>query len=331
VELRWLDPDRADRRDVDGWMAVRVAAHAVDTPDLPQPTRRAAAAWLRHGWDGDRPEIGLTRDASGRVIGALQVYLPRWDNTHLGSVKVTVDPQVRRRGLGRRLFEVGVERVRAERRRTLLASCVAQTAGEAFLKAIGLDQVYEEIYRRQDLVTLDWPRLDREYARALSHAEGYELVRVPGAVPAELLDGVVAMTEAINDAPTEEMDFEDEVFSPERIRSFETAVEARGDRLYRLVARERATSTLAGHTMVEVDGDMPWDANQLDTSVLRAHRGHRLGILLKIGMLHWLREEEPQLRTVLTGNAASNSHMIGVNELLGYHVVAKELEWQRSL
>lgn len=331
MEISWLDPDSVDRRDVDGWEALNAAAHAVDTPYLPPRTRRGSVAWLRHGWDGDRPEIALARAAGGRVVGALQVFLPRWDNIHLGSVKVWVDPQVRRRGIGRELFEAGVERVRAEGRRTVTASCFVRTAGEPFLQAMGLELVYQEAYRRQDVVTLDWSHLDREYARALPHAGGYELVRMPGTVPEELLDDVVAMTAAINDAPTDGLDLEDDVFSPERIRAFEAAIEARGGRAYRLVARERATGALAGHTMVEVDGDQPWEGNQLDTSVVRAHRGHRLGVLLKIGMLYWLREEEPQLRAILTGNAASNAHMIGVNELLGYQLVTTELEFQRRL
>ncbi len=31
-----------------------------------------------------------------------------------------------------------------------------------------------------------------------------------------------------------------------------------------------------------------------------------LGLLLKVEMLYWLRDEEPQVRHILTGNAASN-------------------------
>ena len=44
----------------------------------------------------------------------------------------------------------------------------------------------------------------------------------------------------------------------------------------------------------------------------------------------WLREAEPQLETIDTWNAESNDHMIGVNELLGYRVLGREHEYQRS-
>ncbi|MGH8939767.1 MAG: GNAT family N-acetyltransferase, partial [Actinomycetes bacterium] len=121
------------------------------------------------------------------------------------------------------------------------------------------------------------------------------------------------------------------VFSPERIRAFEVAQKAHGRRMYQLVARHRETGVLAGHTVIGVESEQPWYGSQFDTSVLAAHRGHRLGLLLKIGMLRWLAEEEPQLRILDTWNAASNDHMIAVNEALGYQVVATGGEFQRYL
>lgn len=142
---------------------------------------------------------------------------------------------------------------------------------------------------------------------------------------------VARLTEAINDAPTDDLDVEDEVFSPERIRTFEAAQQASSRRLYRLLARERSTGVPAGQTVVAVDSERPWFGSQYDTSVRRSHRGHRLGLLLKIGMLRWLGADEPQLRRLDTWNAASNTHMIGVNDVLGYRVVANGVTWQRHL
>jgi hypothetical protein len=65
--------------------------------------------------------------------------------------------------------------------------------------------------------------------------------------------------------------------------------------------------------------------------VARAHRGHRLGLLLKAGMLLWLAEAEPRIETVDTHNAESNNHMISVNEALGYRVMARAVEFQGPL
>ena len=136
---------------------------------------------------------------------------------------------------------------------------------------------------------------------------------------------------AINDAPTDDLDIEDEVYSPERVRAYEEAQLGRGLRLFRVLARHRGSGALAGHTVVVVDGERPELGEQHDTSVVGAHRGHRLGLLLKSDMNLWLREVQPQLAEVTTWNAESNDHMIGVNEALGYRIVGRQLEFQRAL
>jgi len=331
MDVSWLDPKHLGRGDLDAAVALLEAARQVDCPHELSPTTSAYAAHLRHGWDGDPPLAGLVRDGSVRVIGAVEVALPHWDNTHTGWVEVTVDPLGRRQGIGRWLFETAVARIRAAGRSLVIVESFDLPAAVAFATEMALDRVSEEVQRRQDLRRLDRSRLDREFAAARLRAGGYELVRLPGRTPEDMLDDVVEMSAAINDAPIDDFDVEDDVFSRERVRAYEAAEVAGGRRLYRLVARERATGALAGHTVVAVDGERPGYAEQHDTSVLRAHRGHRLGVLLKTAMVRWLDEEEPQLRIVDTWNAASNSHMIAVNEVLGYSVVANGIGWQRHL
>ena len=331
MDLSWLNRDQPDWRDVAGAVAVHEAARLVDAPHWLAATVSNFTARLQHGWDGDPSEIAVHRDDTGRVVGVLEVSLPTWDNTHLGFVEVTVDPLVRRQGLGRRLFEAGVEKVRDAERDLLLSSTFFDTAGASFLEAMGLKCATEEAERRLDLLSLDHDRLDGEYAAAERMAASYDLVRMPARIPDELMPEVVRMTESINDAPTGDLEVEDEVFSPERIRAFETAQLGHGRRLYRLAARGGETNELAGHTMVAVESEQPWWGWQFDTTVLPSHRGHRLGLLLKIAMLRWLAEEEPQLRLLDTWNATSNAHMVHVNEVIGYRVVAHGGEWQVRL
>jgi hypothetical protein len=45
----------------------------------------------------------------------------------------------------------------------------------------------------------------------------------------------------------------------------------------------------------------------------------------------WLREVQPQIAEISTWNAESNDHMIGVNDVIGYRVVGRELEFQKAL
>jgi hypothetical protein len=204
-------------------------------------------------------------------------------------------------------------------------------AARGFAARHGLAPKAREVNRRQFLADLDWTALDRLHAEAAPHAAAYELVRTPSRTPDEELPAMAAMVAAINDAPIDDLDIEDEVFTPERIRAYEHAQAARGILLHRVVARHRETGELAGQTVVGVDGERPELAEQHDTSVVRAHRGHRLGLLLKIELLRWLREAQPQVATIDTWNSASNDHMIGVNEVLGYRVMGRALAFQRSV
>ena len=163
----------------------------------------------------------------------------------------------------------------------------------------------------------------------MTHAGDYELERIEGGSPAELLEALAVATAAINDAPLDDLEIEDEVFTADRVAAYENTELASGHRLYRVIARHRVSGDIAGLTVVTVDSENPARGEQEDSSVVRAHRGHRLGLLLKADMMRWLAEVEPQLETLDTWNAESNDHMIGVNERLGYRVMGRELQFQR--
>ena len=138
----------------------------------------------------------------------------------------------------------------------------------------------------------------------------------------DVLQQLVAVTAAINDAPMGNLTFEDEVFDLDRIRDNATAQERHRNRVYRVVARHRTTGEIGGHTQVLVSPHRPHIACQADTAVARAHRGHRLGLLLKIDALRWLAAAEPQVELVETWNNADNRFMVSVNERLGYRLSA---------
>ena len=328
--MTWLDPDDLDPHLAAGGAAVREAVRASDTPHLPPTTLSNFTAMLQHGWDGDLPLAAVAHEG-GRVVAYAVVDLPQWDNRHLGAISVEVDPLARRHGIGRILFDAGVERVRSEGRKVVISDSFEGTPGEKFLETMGFERASVAIQRRQDPATVDWPHLDRLYVEAEAKSADYELVRLPGETPAEMLADVGRMAESINDAPTDDLDIEDEAFPADRIRAMELAQAARGRRNYRLLARHRSSGELAGHTVVAVEIEQPWSSWQLDTSVARSHRGHRLGQLLKIAMLHWMRDEEPQVRSLITWNAESNDHMVGINELLGYAPIGRGIECQRRL
>jgi RimJ/RimL family protein N-acetyltransferase len=97
--------------------------------------------------------------------------------------------------------------------------------------------------------------------------------------------------------------------------------ERTGRRVYTLAALHDASGEMAAVTAVEADPDHPQWGYQLLTAVVRKHRGHRLGMLVKAAMIEWLAEAEPRLDRIITGNAAVNQWMIAINQQLGYELL----------
>lgn len=322
--------DPADSATVVELLTLDEAIRVTDEPFQPPSALPSFSAYLRYGWDGEPPEYWALRE-SGRVIGRVGVSLPRRDNVHMAGLRVGVHPLERRKGHGSRLLERGLSYIRSRGRRVVQAHTVDAPGPIAFAERHGFKRASSEIERRLDLSAIDWNKIVELNARAREAAADYTLERFLGPVPAERLNDMAVLMAAINDAPTDDLDIEDEVFDADRIREFDQAQVRMQRRVYRLIARRGTDGPLAGHTIVGIDLDRPGYAGQYDTSVIREHRGHRLGLLLKTEMMLWLREAEPGVRWIDTGNAESNAHMIAINEALGYEVMTRYLGWQRHL
>jgi GNAT superfamily N-acetyltransferase len=324
-EVAWSDDDAVRRL-----VAVTNAVRRADSPWVHPMTEHECVGQLRHGWEGQPARLFLAT-VGGVDVGCGQYETSIYDNQHLAWLEVEIVPGCRRRGHGSALLGQFIERARAEGRTTVGLAGWDSAAVCGFAERRGLEQRSVEVNRRQYLVDLDRGMLDRMQAEALPHAEDYDLVRWPARTPDDALPEVAELTAAINDAPIDDLDLEDEVFTPERVSAYEGAQAARGRRLYRLVARHRGSGRLVGQSVVVVEAERPELSEQHDTSVVADHRGHRLGLLLKLEMLRWLAEAEPQLQEIDTWNAESNDHMVGVNEALGYRVLGRVLDFQRSV
>lgn len=328
MEIKQFGPD--DVPDVEAFASLANAIHQADAPWERKATPANVAGTFAHGWDGEPATPYLAR-VGDEVVGSGSVSTSEYDNLHLAWLGVSVHPDHRRQGYGSAILAAMTEEARKLGRTTVGIEGWDAPGAHAFAERHGFEKKLASINRRQVLADIDWPELDKRYDAGLPHATDYVLERWSVPTPTERLDALAVMASAINDAPTDDLDYEDEVFTGERMAAYEVATAGRGERLHRVVARHVPSGELAAQTVVTVSVEDPTWGDQHDTSVTRAHRGHRLGLLLKADMLRWLREDEPQLLTIDTWNAESNDHMIGVNEILGYQVMGREWAYQRTL
>ena len=319
-----------DTEAVETGRAIINATRAFETPWLPAVSAHRRQMQVRIGWDGP-PDRHFLASVDGVPVAVAQVETGEWDNRDLAWLGLTVHPECRGRGHGSELLERLMHVGRGEGCSKVGATGWELPGVEAFAKRHGFEPASRAVNRVQYPLELPPGLADAAYDEAAPFATDYELVRIVGRTPEHLLPAVVELAEAINDAPLDDLDMEDEVFSAERVQAYERSTIESGHRLYRVVARHRQTGRLAGHTVVVVDVEDPRLAHQHDTSVLREHRGHRLGLLVKADMMRWLVEQEPRIEALATWNAETNEHMVAVNERLGYRAVGRELSFQRRL
>ena len=328
MELREFEPDDIDA--IAAYVTIQNARIAADCPWRYPLTPYRHEMWMRHGWDGEPPRCFLV-EVDGRSVGKADLHTSEWDNLDLAWLELVVHPDHRRHGHGTAALAALHEECRRVSRPLVGLDGFHSEATLGFAAATGYEEKARSVNRQQDFGELGAEFFEAAYAEAEPLGHDYELVRIAGRSPDDLHEQLVHVTESINDAPLDNLEFEDEVYTPQRIRDFEHAQIEAGNRLYRVVARHRDTGDLVGHTVVTIDSEQPWLGTQEDTSVTASNRGHRLGLLLKADLCRWLLAIEPQLRTLDTWNAESNDHMIGVNERLGYRAVGHALEFQRRV
>ncbi|MEU8010578.1 GNAT family N-acetyltransferase [Micromonospora parva] len=331
--------DGADRSAVDEAYRIGSAANDADLPDFPPYCRRRFDALFHTPMPGTRSLFALAR-LDGVPAGYLQLDLPQLDNTENATAELLVHPQLRRRGVGRALHEYGVRLLREHSRKRVVGMAVSalpggparSVAGDAFAASTGAQPALAEVRRRLDIGKIDRVALRAALAEARPRAEGYRSVCWQGATPQEYVADIAYLDgRLLMDAPMGDVQWEPEQVDAERIRGNERALDARGRRRYHLGMLHEETGRIVAWTLLDVGASADWHAYQQITIVDPAHRGHRLGLIAKAENLHHLLTHEPAVQVIDTWNAASNSHMVAINEQLGFRPVDSWTDWQLTL
>jgi GNAT superfamily N-acetyltransferase len=306
------------------------AAQRADDPDLPVRSLTSFRNRWTTGFGGNRRETWLSLDDAGQPAGCYMLTLPDQENPTLAWCTIAVAPDRRRLGAGRTLLAHCAGQARLAGRARLAGEAKDGSPGNVFAAAAGATSGLAEVIRRLDIDADQAGRRASRRAAAWPYAVGYSLVSWIGASPADTIDDQTLLSAAMADAPMDE-GVDAEVWDADRIRDLERRCFAAGQQFYSVAARHDKTGRLVAITQIFTDPGTPDWGFQMITAVLPGHRGHRLGLLVKAEMLDLLAAHEPGIRHILTGNAAENEHMVGINEQLGFTVISVYRNWELEL
>jgi GNAT superfamily N-acetyltransferase len=253
------------------------------------------------------------------MIGWAQLELEDLDtNRHLAECRIEVAATHRRAGIGTMLLRTVCDAARQDGRTVMGTVAREGTAGEQFLRAVGAEN--RQVFRvsRMQVADIDVDLMRAWVDQAKERASGYTLIGWDDPCPPEHADAFSDVVDVMNTAPLDDLDWEDEHYSPEQIAAWQHRLAARGHTGWVYAARDDESGTFAGFTEL---GFWPWApelAFQGDTGVHPDHRNRGIGRWLKAAMVLRLLDERPAVRAVETGNAGSNRPMLSINEAMGF-------------
>lgn len=343
--------DAPDAADFIGMATVRSIVEAELRGDaFPVADPEVAAAELLPNWkDQSTKSLGLIATVDGRVVGRGTLAMPG-DASECWSA-VSVLPEYRAAGIGSALYERLERMARDAGRRTIqnqtdfpaglggdsipaptgFGSVPARLASTRFLLRYGF--TLEQVGRMSGLpLPMDADVAASSLDAAQAAATGYRTVTWEGPTPDEYVDAFALMrTRMTTDTPNAGMEQTEDVWTADRIRAFDAIWAESPMSMLTTIAVETATGRPAGYTELGVPAEPDRPAEQMDTLVLADHRGHRLGMLLKLINLRELSARFPDSRIVETMNAEDNRPMLDVNEAIGFVPLSYAARWKKRI
>jgi len=313
VQINRFEPASASAAELSEYVGVQLAASSVDeSHERALSADSALASLTRPPSPGQRRIHWVARcPVADAPAGVSRLALFGAADSDLAAISITVHPGHRRRGIGTALLRE-LAMAAGSRNNLFIENIRPGTPPQAFADHHGFAVVQRTVQLSLDLALTDRARWQ------VPASAGYRLAHWTDAAPEDLLTSYATARNAISQAPRGGMSFTEPEWSPQRVRDEEAAIRARDGELRAVAAVHEQTGQVAGLTYLVVYQNRPELADQEDTAVLAAHRGHGLGAWMKAANLQRLAADRPAVKRVRTSNAAENEHMLRVNHQVGF-------------
>lgn len=286
----------------------------------------------------------------GRLIGRASIDMPLEDGSNVAFWLIELLAAHHGRGIGTAAYAL-VEQTARDHGRTVLQSWAQHpdAPGPRLEPPTGFGSIPEDRVARFYLrngYTLE--QIERESAldlaasvddvarlmkEASAKAGGYRVVQWRVPTPAEWVDGYAWMKSRMStDTPMGALEFDEEAWDAARVARHDRKTLDGGRTMLVTAAQHIGSGDLVAFNELVIGADASGPSHQEDTLVLKEHRGHRLGQLVKCaGLTTWRRDIAPDSPRVITYNAEENRPMLDINEAIGFVPVAYNGAWKKVL
>jgi GNAT superfamily N-acetyltransferase len=323
MDIRQVDV--FDDADFERFYEVTERAEAFERPHHSSWSLDEAKLELRRQDPTERGEAWAAYEQGTMVAGA-SVWFPLLDNLTKCWGALGVDPGHRRRGIGSALVAQIVTRMEQEGRTIMVTEAAypfdrrEDHPYRRFAEANGFTVAIDEIRRILPL-PVD-PALLRTLAtQTAPRHTAYRIESFVDDLPDGLLASYCALQNQLGvDAPTGDLDFEAESMTPQLWLERVAQEKNLGRSRLTTVAIDE-TNIVVAYTDLILPPAPSLDVWQWGTLVHRNHRGHRLGMAVKVRNLERLAAADSGRVRVLTCNAETNRHMVDINVRLGFEAI----------
>lgn len=342
--------DAADAADflAYGELNRRICDEAVGLPDLAPDAAQMLPAWQD---STDSIDVGFVARRDGEIVGMVTISFPQETDANAAEIDLLVPEAF----WGRDVEEALLTRAEEEsvaRGRTSLQTwtlhrpesaerMLEPRTGWGRVPATALADLLaehgfalEQVERNSEL---DLRSDDAVLRAALAEAEAvagpeYRTVEWMLPTPPELRDGYAGVLSRLSsDAPSGDMDFAEEQWDADRVVRRDTRLTSAGQTVSVVAVEHVPSGDLVAYNELLIGADRTGVTHQFGTLVAKAHRGHRLGTIVKCANLLRWRKLVPDSAVVSTYNAEENRPMLDINEAIGFVPVSYAGAWQKKI
>ncbi|NHJ05385.1 MAG: GNAT family N-acetyltransferase [Candidatus Heimdallarchaeota archaeon] len=276
--------------------------------------------------------LAILNETKKKVIGSAKLLLlnnksPNYNETkHFANMVISVQEEYRRKGIGTKLLEIILHKLKEFGFITTIATITTTISGKNFCDKFKGKLVHYSIANKLRIKDVVWSIISlwKNQGLKLSEKEGV-IIETYQSIPDKFLEEYCALyTEIINQAPRGEMGTKI-IVTPESYRLEENHLRNKDIKLYNKITREN-DGTISGLTEIEVYKNKPYQIGQRITGVKEKYRNRGLGKWLKADMLFFIKENFPATEYISTGNADNNAPMLSINSRMGFKQY-REIWW----